>query len=187
MPEPGVAYATVEVTVRNTGSRTGSEVVQVYVRDAQASIDRPEHELKGFQKVRLAPGESTRVRIDLDARAFAFWTAAGWTVEPGEFTIEVGASSRDIRETATISLDVPLPPPHLDQHSSLSDWLAHPVGSTLVHTALAQLGSAESQAFMSDDVVQMVLPTRLTTLVSFAGGDADTTVSSLLAEVNDAG
>ena len=93
---------TVLVDVTNTGSRAGSEVVQVYVRDPEASVPRPEKELRGFDKVHLEPGETTTVAIELDARAFAFWDPRlrTWIVEPGLFEILIGSSAADIRERA---------------------------------------------------------------------------------------
>ena len=98
----------VEVAVRvtNTGKRRGSEVVQVYVGDREASVPRPPRELKGFRKVTLDPGESTTVTIPLDARAFAFWSGKRntWKVEPGTFTISAGRSSRDIAYRETVEL-----------------------------------------------------------------------------------
>ena len=89
----------VAVDVTNTGARTGAEVVQLYVRDIEASVRRPEKELKGFAKVVVEPGRTERVHFTLDDRAFAFWDAAagGWRVEPGEFELLVGSSSTDIR------------------------------------------------------------------------------------------
>ena len=88
----------VVVPVRNTGSGRGAEVVQCYVRDMQASVSRPHHELKAFAKVWLDPGESEDVTLELDRRSFAFWdvTTHDWTVEPGEFELRIGTSSRDI-------------------------------------------------------------------------------------------
>jgi beta-glucosidase len=89
----------VALTVRNTGARAGKETVQIYVRDVKASVARPPKELKGFAKVTLRPREVRTVTIPLDDRAFAFYDAAQrkWTIEPGEFEILVGSSSRDIR------------------------------------------------------------------------------------------
>ena len=97
----------VSLTVANTGGRAGWEVVQVYVHDVASRVFRPEQELRGFAKVWLAPGESTRVKVSLGRRAFAYWDAAthGWAVEGGQFEIRAGASSRDIR--ATVVVDVP--------------------------------------------------------------------------------
>jgi beta-glucosidase len=93
---------TVSIDVTNTGSRAGSDVVQCYVGDVESSVSRPVHELRAFEKVHLEPGASRTVTFALDDRAFAFWSEAGWVVEPGTFTVSIGASSRDIRAEATI-------------------------------------------------------------------------------------
>lgn len=94
----------VTVSVTNTGRRFGKEVVQLYVHDAASSVFRPEQELKDFAKVALRPGETKDVTFTLDGRAFAFWdpAAGGWRIEPGEFEVRVGASSRDIRLTGLV-------------------------------------------------------------------------------------
>lgn len=82
--------------VRNTGRRAGSEVVQVYIRDRVSSVTRPVRELKGFQKVRLKPGESATVAIDITPDSLAFYDVnMKYTVEPGEFEVQVGTSSRE--------------------------------------------------------------------------------------------
>lgn len=100
------AWPTVEVTVTNTGDVAGSEVVQLYVRDVESTVYRPDKELKAFAKVFLEPGEAQRVQLALDRRSFAFWdTASGdWQVEAGDFELVVGASSRDIRAVATVEI-----------------------------------------------------------------------------------
>jgi beta-glucosidase len=96
--------ATVEVT--NVGDRAGHEVVQLYVRDVDASVARPDQELKQFAKVGLSPGETATITLALDARAFSFWDIGrhGWALEPGEFEVRIGSSSRNIRTTGTIRL-----------------------------------------------------------------------------------
>ena len=84
--------------VRNTGARAGDEVPQLYLRDVLASVARPVLELKGFTRVRLAPGEARTVRFTLDARDLRFPDPSGrWVIEPGTTRVLVGASSRDIR------------------------------------------------------------------------------------------
>lgn len=95
---------TVEVTATNVGDRPGSEVVQVYRRDRTGLVLRPERELVGFAKVRLEPGDSTRVRIELTDRAFAFWDvdAGGWRTPEGEHELLVGRSSVDIAGEAVV-------------------------------------------------------------------------------------
>ena len=104
---------TATVTVTNTGSRTGKTVVQLYVSDVDTTVLRPVRELKGFEKVELAPGETTEVTFTLDKRSFAYWNEqiSDWHVETGEFVIEVGQSSRDIclAETVKVKSTVKLP------------------------------------------------------------------------------
>ena len=91
-----------EVQVKNTGRRAGAEVVQLYVQDVKASVPRPLKELKGFEKILLQPQQTKVVRLNLDARAMAFYdvTKKQWVVEPGQFKIMIGSSSRDIRVSA---------------------------------------------------------------------------------------
>ena len=100
------------VTVINTGSRTGSTVIQLYVSDTATSAPRPAKELKAFAKVRLDAGKSERVSLTLDARAFAFFDAGRWLVEAGEFGLHVGWSSADLplsgKLARTSALSLPL-------------------------------------------------------------------------------
>jgi beta-glucosidase len=97
---------TVKVDVTNTGERPGQEVVQLYVRDEQARMARPEKELKGFAKVALEPGETKTVTLALDARDLAFYDDGrrAWVAEPGAFEVLIGASSADIRARAGFAL-----------------------------------------------------------------------------------
>lgn len=93
----------VEVTVRNTGARTGTETVQVYLRDDVASVARPDRALVAFAKVTLDAGESRRVALLIDARRLACYDEhMHFGIEPGTFTVMVGASASDIRATQTV-------------------------------------------------------------------------------------
>ncbi|QHI69783.1 glycoside hydrolase family 3 C-terminal domain-containing protein [Tichowtungia aerotolerans] len=96
----------VTVTVKNSGDRAGKETVQVYVHDKDSSLLRPLRELKGFVKVDLKPGESREVIVQLDRHAFEYFDPdqKSWVLEPGEFEIQVGKSSRDIQLTGSLSL-----------------------------------------------------------------------------------
>jgi beta-glucosidase len=83
-------------TVTNTGQRAGTEVVQMYIRDRVSSVTRPVKELKGFVKVRLDAGATTTVSIDITPESLAFYDIdMNNVVEPGEFEIMVGTSSRN--------------------------------------------------------------------------------------------
>ena len=96
----------VRVPVTNSGARAGAEVVQLYVRDPEASVARPEKELKGFVKVALEPGETKVAELSLNMRALAFFSEAqnAWVAEVGTFEVLVGSSSEDIRGRSTFSL-----------------------------------------------------------------------------------
>jgi beta-glucosidase len=91
----------VSVTVSNTGSRPGSEIVQLYIQDLVGTVTRPVKELKGFQKVTLQPGESTEVAFQLTPDALSFFNGEEtWAAEPGQFKVFVGTNSRDVKEAA---------------------------------------------------------------------------------------
>ncbi|MBZ5584441.1 MAG: glycoside hydrolase family 3 C-terminal domain-containing protein [Acidobacteriia bacterium] len=89
----------VSFQVRNTGSRAGAEVAQLYLHQAKAGVDRPAKELKGFRKLVLKPGEAQTVTLTLDRSAMSYYSPAkkAWVAEPGTFEVTVGASSRDLR------------------------------------------------------------------------------------------
>ncbi|RQW01045.1 MAG: glycosyl hydrolase, partial [Calditrichaeota bacterium] len=89
----------VGLKVTNTGDRPGMEVVQLYVGDKQATVERPDRELKGFRKVYLSAGEEKEIKFTLDRDALSFYDSesSSWKAEPGIFTILLGSSSQDIR------------------------------------------------------------------------------------------
>jgi beta-glucosidase len=95
------------VKLRNTGPRSGKEVVQIYVADLESSVPRPPRELRGFAVVRLAPGEAVELALALEDRDLAYWDidSHSWRIEPGRFEIQVGRSSRDIRLRQSFELD----------------------------------------------------------------------------------
>jgi beta-glucosidase len=92
----------VRVRVTNTGRRAGTEVAQLYL-GLPASADEPPSQLKGFQKVRLSPGQTATVTFRLDARALSAWDGT-WRVRPGIYKVAVGSSSRDIRATGRFTV-----------------------------------------------------------------------------------
>lgn len=97
---------TVKVAVKNTGAVAGKEVVQLYIGDDKCSVLRPVKELKHFQKVALAPGEEKTVTFAITPDDLKFYdeTRGGWTMEPGKFSVYVGASSADIKGKLTFEL-----------------------------------------------------------------------------------
>lgn len=97
----------VSFKIKNTGDVDGAEVAQVYVADKESTIYRPVKELRAFKKVFIKAGEEAEVSLELSKRAFAFYNVelGDWQVETGEFDIMVAASSRDIRLTATMTVE----------------------------------------------------------------------------------
>ena len=96
----------ITIPVTNTGSVAGAEVVQLYIADKEASVDRPVKELKGFEKVWLEPGETKNVEFTIDRSALSFYdeSSKSWVAESGAFEVLVGAASDDIRSTAEFNL-----------------------------------------------------------------------------------
>ena len=125
----------VSLTVTNTGSAAGAEIVQLYVAKPDAKVFRPEQELKGFAKVSLAPGESKTVAIALDDKAFRYWNVKtnAWEVEGGSYQLRVGASSVDIRLTADITVKGTNAP---DPYAGLS--LTHYVSGQITYVTDAE-------------------------------------------------
>lgn len=143
---------TVTVTVTNTGTCAGKTVVQLYVGDKVSTVLRPVRELKGFEKVELAPGESKDISFELDKRAFAYWNTelGDWHVETGEFTVEVGQSSRDIEACGTVTVNSTVRlKKHYTMDSIYMDILADPKAAQVIKPMLDGIKKAFSSG--SDD------------------------------------
>jgi beta-glucosidase len=145
---------TVSVDVTNTGSVAGKEIVQVYVRDHESELMRPEKELKGFAKVELEPCETKSVSIDLDFRSFAYYHPRykQWITEDGDFDILIGASAADIRCSLTVTLESTLELPCLiDRESTIREWLADPRSSAVLMPIYEQIQSRSRGLFGTGD------------------------------------
>jgi beta-glucosidase len=131
----------VSLRVRNTGGRNGREVVQLYVRERQPRLTRPDKELKAFAKMSLEPQEETEVTFELGERDFAFYDprAEAWTVTGGLFDLLVGASSRDIRLEGNVTLQGTATQVPLGRFSPLREWLAHPAARDRIQPALTAM------------------------------------------------
>ena len=92
--------------VKNTGELKGDEVIQLYVKDVESSVLQPEKKLRDFLRVSLDPGETKRLSFTLDEEDFLYWDEKikGWSLEPGEFEIQIGASSADIKLSKKIEI-----------------------------------------------------------------------------------
>ena len=174
---------TVRVTcnIKNTGSVFGKEVVQLYVRDVKSSVDRPVRELKGFVKTALNPGEEKQVEFLLDKRSFAYYETRihDWYVESGDFVIEVGASSRDIRlnEIVHVQSSAELPY-HYTLESNVASLQKTAKGRALLEQLMSQMSEGNEESENTFDVLgegaaklrqKMFLEMPLGVLESFGG------------------
>lgn len=170
----------VSCRVRNTGSRFGKEVLQLYVSARDSKVMRPERELKGFVKVALAPGEEKEVCFELDERAFSYYEERihGWFEESGSYEIAVGTSSREILLAGTVQVDSPDEiPVAYTRTSTIGDLLATKKGQAVFAELMKMSGNSEAkkQAQMSQDMGEgtdkmmqaMMLEMPLGALVSF--------------------
>ena len=185
----------VSVTVTNTGGVAGREIVQVYTSLPGSDVARPPRELKAFTSVHLDSGASTRVTMPVRRKDLAYWDirADSWVVEGGTYTVDVAASSRDIRSTVTVAvdgddLDIPL-----STMSSLAEVFAHPVAGPIVASAFAdQMASlAGGDGLMPEGVdMSRMLESfpigKVGMLASAAGVEIDPPmISELLDRAND--
>jgi len=131
----------VTVPVTNTGTVAGREVVQVYTSLPVSTVQRPQRELKAFASVALEPGETRDVVLTVRREDLAYWDVRvdRWVVEGGDYTVDVAASSRDVRGSASIAVagdEVTVP---LSRESSMGEVLAHPIAGPIVQAAVAQM------------------------------------------------
>lgn len=178
---------TATVTVTNTGSRAGKTVVQLYVGDPVSSVFRPVRELKGFEKVELQPGESKEVTFTLGKRAFAYWNTQlhDWYVESGDFTIEIGQSSRRIEVSAVVQVETTAQlPRHYTMDSIVMDLLADPKAAALIQPMMRSImsglnpegdqGSDVAREAISEEMnLAMIQYMPLRGALSFGGGAID--------------
>ncbi|WP_395700790.1 beta-glucosidase [Aquabacterium sp.] len=181
----------VRVTVTNVGRRRGREVVQVYVHDRAGLVVVPPQELRGFEKVELAPGEALRVEIDIPRERLQHrLPGRGWAYHGGAAEVRVGSSSRDIRLTLEVELDrTPVDRP-IDGWSTMEEWLAHPTLGSKLQRLFDERGGARGRAgqLLADPVGrQSILAVPLLGLAQFPGFPlTDHDVVSLLRDKPDA-
>jgi beta-glucosidase len=188
----------VTVDVTNMGEVSGKEIVQLYVRDRQSELVRPDKELKGFSKVELGPGETKTVTFNLDFRAFAYYHTKHrqWITEDGQFDILIGASAADIRHTLTVTLKSTLDLPCLiDKESTIREWLADPRSAAVLGPLFEQFQSQGGELFgagdgegIGMDVMAMMIDVPLVNVMTFMQGTlpmpADQIVDGLLMQVH---
>jgi beta-glucosidase len=185
--DAGDLAVTVRCTISNTGGPAGAEVVQVYVSDPAAAVARPPRELKAFAKVGLEPGAEREVTFTLAARDLSYWSALHrrWVLEGGEFRICVGASSRDIRLSASITVEATPPALPLSGMSTLTEWFSDPAGGQMLRDALGARPDGRAGGILgSEELLAIIGNMPLATLAAFPGsGVTGELIDTLVAAV----
>ena len=169
------ARITATVTVRNTGDRGGREVVQFYVGVPGSAVRRPLRELKGFAGVELEPGESRTVSALLRRADLAYWhpRLRQWVVEDGEYEVQAGVSSRDLRARGLVAVcgdAVRLP---VTAETTLGELLADPETAAAIGPALAAAGGGgdgDGGEVLGMDMARMMASIPLGRLAALGGG-----------------
>ncbi|MGV8850185.1 MAG: glycoside hydrolase family 3 C-terminal domain-containing protein [Propionibacteriaceae bacterium] len=175
------AGLSVAVTVTNTGSRSGREVVQAYVSIEQSAVVRVPREVKGFADVTLEPGASKRVEIAIPTEELAFWSVAdeAWVVETGRYTVAVGSSSRDLALEAAVDVAGNERARAVTLHSTIREAMVVPGFPALMAQMMAGLPFGD----LDEDMEKMVLDMPLMALIGLAGIPAEQ-VEGMLAGLN---
>ncbi len=190
---------TVTVDVTNTGEIAGKEVVQLYVAPKDGTIIRPVRELKAFEKIELASGETKKVQFTLDRRAFAYWSTQihDWHVESGEYEIQIGRNAQDIVLSHSIAVESEVHIPKVfDLNSTMGKILADPKGKAVLEQAMASMAGAEEAqemgeqaqgdggAISSEMMAAMMEGMPLRQLISFVPGVTKEALNQLLMALN---
>lgn len=169
----------VRVDVTNTGNCTGKEVVQLYIMPERGEVIRPVHELKRFEKIELQPGETKTIKFVLEKRDFAYYEEeiSDWHIETGEYTIEIGNSSRNLpmKENIYVETEKELPVT-VTLDTSLSDVMKLPIGKELLGPMLKGLSGDEvneqvGEAMSAQMLEEMMKDMPVRTLVMFGAGE----------------
>jgi beta-glucosidase len=156
------------VTVTNTGDRDGHEVVQVYASVPGSAVVRPVRELVGFERVCVPAGESVTVEVAVTRDDLAYYDirVGGWVVEPGEYLVEVGASSRDRRASATLAIEGDRVDVPVTVDTPIEEALGHPTIGPAVREALGAFLGGEGE-----DMLKVVGSFPIGRIASFPGVD----------------
>ncbi|MFU0799664.1 MAG: glycoside hydrolase family 3 C-terminal domain-containing protein [Xylanivirga thermophila] len=179
---------TVNIKIKNTGSVTGKEIVQLYVKDIESSVVRPIKELKGFEKISLKPGEEKTVTFTLGKRAFAYYNEdiKDWYVEDGEFEILVGGSSRctPLKAVVYISSTEKIKKIYT-RNSTVEDIMASPKGQKILEEFIKDSPLGISDGQISSGMAEMIKGMPLRNIVMFSNGQfTDDMLNILLKELN---
>ncbi len=183
---------TVTVDVANTGKMAGKEVVQLYISPKGGAAIRPVRELKAFEKIELAPGETGKVQFTLDRRAFAYWSTQihGWHVESGEYEIQIGKNAQDILLSYPVEVESEGHIPKVfNMNSTMGEILADPKGKEILEQAMAGTGAAQAmagdgEAISGEMMAAMMEGMPLRQLASFVPGVTKEALNQLISALN---
>ncbi|MEM7129160.1 MAG: glycoside hydrolase family 3 C-terminal domain-containing protein [Chloroflexota bacterium] len=174
---------TVSIDVTNSGNVTGKEIVQLYIADPLSSLVRPEKELKAFAKVTLEPGETQTATMTIDKAALAYFDdlEMSWIAEAGTFEVRVGASSQDIRATASFELQ---------ESASFDGPEKEPIALSIESTMKDLLAHEEAKAVLSEHLPDFMDAPQLGmmmgfTLLQLQGMAADLLTDEVLGKINE--
>ncbi|MFA9455365.1 glycoside hydrolase family 3 C-terminal domain-containing protein [Halalkalibacter sp. AB-rgal2] len=190
-------FVTCTVQMKNTGSVSGKEVVQLYVKDVESRISRPDKELKGFAKVDLRPGEEKTVEFTLDKRSFAYYDTelADWHVESGDFTILIGRNSNDIVLSEMVTVESMSEKPFtVHRNTTVGDLLDHPKIAPLAKQMLAEAqkdspfaSAAEEEGDAAEMMAAMMRYMPLRALSNFSNGQlTEERLQAMISHLNEA-
>lgn len=188
----------VTVDVCNTGSRTGKEVVQLYVAPKGGTVIRPVRELKGFEKIELAPGETKTVKFLLDRRAYAYWNMEihDWYVEGGEYVIQIGRNAQDVLLSEKIYVESETVIPKVfSLNSTMGEIMADPKGKAVFEQAMASMAGGDAQTMgeqaqgsgdaISNEMMEAMMEAMpLRQLISFVPGVTRENLEQLISALN---
>lgn len=180
----------VSLTIANTGDREGAEVVQLYIGEKESRVQRPVRELKGFEKVRLAPGESGRVSFTVDKQSLGYYETrlSDWFAESGVYTVEIGSSSRDIWLKTEVSYTAKTVIPMIyTRDTSLGELAGNPKAAMIFSAVKYEGATSDDAAALgeggSELAAAMMEEMPLSALVSFGMMSSDQ-LDGLIAMLN---
>lgn len=178
---------TVSVNIKNIGDVFGKEIVQLYIRDKESSVTRPEKELKGFEKIGLEPGEEKEVTFILNKRSFAYYNVdlGDWHVESGEFEILIGKSSREIvlKEVITVNTTSPIKT-IVTKNTALGDIAHLPEVQQIINAMIQSFGGDTSGLGEGNMFEEMMKFMPLRALANFNPDGGQQLVDRIIESIN---
>lgn len=190
----------VSVDVTNTGNRFGKEVIQLYVAPKNSTVIRPIRELRAFDKMGIAPGETKTVTFLLDGRAYAYWSTEihDWHVESGEYVIQIGKNAQDIVLSRTVYVESEhMIPKVFTLNTTMGEILADPKGKAVFEQAMSGMAGSDAQemesqalegdgeAISAEMMAAMMEAMPLRQMISFVPGVTKEALTSLVKVLND--